>query len=96
MPNEPLDPRDLLIQQLIGTAKQQFSKPAIGKDDEGDLAFGIAIDKEHRVIRLRFAKPVSWLAFEPENARAFCNAILDRVNQLESPQPIQSHATKTR
>jgi hypothetical protein len=36
------------------------------------------------------------LAFEPENARAFCNAILDRVNRLESPQPIQSHATKTR
>jgi hypothetical protein len=110
MPDEPVsgDPppeffidgppaiRDLFLQQLAGQAKQEFSKPSIGPDDEGDLAFLVATDEKHGVVRLRFAKPVVWLAFEPDTARTFCNAIMEHVNELENlqnPPPQSDHGT---
>ena len=86
MPDEPLSTHDLFLEQLVNKAKEQFSKPPISDDDQGDLAFAITTDEKHGVVRLRFAKPVVWLAMEPDMARTFCNAILERVNQLENMQ----------
>ena len=85
MPDE-LNARELFLAQLAGTAKAQFSQPPISPNDEGDLAFLMAADQEHNVVRLRFSKPVEWLALEPDQAREFAQLILDKVNILESPQ----------
>lgn len=86
--NGPPAIRDLFLKQLAShqQAQQEFSKPPIGPDDEGDLAFLVATDEKHGVVRLRFAKPVVWLAFEPDTARTFCNAIMEHVNELENLQ----------
>ena len=84
MPDEPLNARDLFLEQLAGRAKKQFSQPPVSDDDEGDLAFLLAADPEKGVVRLRFSKPVVWLALEPKEARHFANMILEKANILES------------
>ena len=93
MPEEPnLDARELLLQQILGKAKEQFSQPSLNNDESGDLAFAIAADPENQVVRLRFGKPVTWLAFEPALAREFCELILKKVSELEqgTQPPLES------
>ena len=81
--NEPLTPPQLLVEQMLGRTTQQFPQPKISEDDEGDLAFAIAADAEHNLVRIRFGHPVVWLGLPPDVAIQFAETILRKVKELQ-------------
>ena len=49
------------LDQAEGKANRAYPNGRAGGDDEGELAFAIAADKRHRMIRIEFNKPVDWV-----------------------------------
>jgi hypothetical protein len=49
------------------------------EDDKG-LIFGIAYDPSNHTVRLEFTRPISQLAFPPDQAEEFARIILNYVS----------------
>lgn len=71
------------IDQASGTAKQEFPNGKMSEQDEGELAFAIALDTKARVIRIDFNKPVTWLGMDLESARNLKRELSLKVAELE-------------
>lgn len=79
------DARELFLQHQ---AKQNFIQPPISDDLEGDLAFFIAADPGAGIIRIKFAKPVVAIGFDPADARNLASVLLEKVRELQgAPAP---------
>ena len=62
-------------------ATGEFPEGKLNPHDEGALQFGIA-HKDGQVI-VQFGKPVAWMAFGPEIARQFADALTNHALEAE-------------
>lgn len=60
----------------------QFPNGKINKDDEGELAIGIASDVKNNVVVIEFGKSIQWIGFPPEQAIEFANMIMKASNEM--------------
>lgn len=68
----------------IPGATGKFPRGKINEDDEGELQIVIGINEEHKTIMIDFGKPVSWIGFGADEARAFANWILANADKIEN------------
>ncbi len=69
------------MKQKLG-ATGNFPEGKLTKDDQGELAIGLSVDQGKLVIN--FGKPVHWLAFGPQKAIEFANAIIEAARRIEN------------
>jgi hypothetical protein len=47
---------------------RRYPHGRLSGDDDGEIAIGIASDLENKVVRMKFGKPVAWLAMDKDTA----------------------------
>jgi hypothetical protein len=55
----------------------------VDKDDEGELNLAIAADKQHRIIRIVFGKPVAWIGIPVGHAKELIKILTEKIKELE-------------
>lgn len=55
----------------------------ISTDDEGELQFAMALDRENNLIRIQFPKPVYWLGLDLQSATEIRDGLNEKIQQLE-------------
>lgn len=74
--------RERLLDQFLGVPQREWSHGRIGAEDDGDLAFAIATDKEHQTIVIRFGKPVEWIGLDRKAAEELRDQLTARLHEL--------------
>ena len=74
------------VQQMDGKVNRAYPNGRVGADDEGELAFAIAADLEHQIIRIEFNKPVDWLGLDPSSAEALQDMLTEKLMELRGIQ----------
>lgn len=69
--------------QVNGAPLRNYSMGRIGPEDDGDLAMAVAVDRPHKVIILRFGKPVEWIGLNVEHAEAVVNMLTEKIAELK-------------
>lgn len=77
-----LDVKTRMIEEMMGQAKPRFPQGKITEDDQGEITFAVAADRNKGVVILRFGKPVDWLGLDAEHARHLGNILIEKANQL--------------
>lgn len=44
---------------------------------------GLAVDREHGIVRLDFGKPVAWVGLPVQQAKELGAALIEKANELE-------------
>jgi hypothetical protein len=92
------DAVDRFFKQAIGTAQPEFPKGKLNPDDEGALAFAIAVDTTKKLMIVNFNKPVTWLGLYLPDAKKLHEAMGKKIKELEElhvsefpgfPEPIK-------
>ena len=60
----------------------KYPQGKLNKDDQGELAIGIAT--YNRNVIINFGKEVSWLALPPEQAIEFAQTIIEKAKLLKN------------
>lgn len=55
-------------EQHNGTANREFPDGRLSGEDDGSLAFIVSSDPDTQVVKLDFAKPVTWVGMPPAQA----------------------------
>lgn len=71
-----------LIDQGNGTAKRSYPDGRVSGDDDGELAYAIAADPRHQIIRIQFNKPVDWLGLDRKSAEALRDMLDEKLLEL--------------
>lgn len=71
-----------LADQFLGMARREWPEGRVDGDDNGTLAFAIATDKKHRIIRIEFGKPVAWLGLDVQSAEELRDQLTQRLHEL--------------
>lgn len=85
--NEQSEVMKRLLDQFEQRARREYPRGRVGSDDEGTLAFAIAADPEHGVVRLEFGKAVSWLGMEPKDAVKLAEMLIAKAREV-SAEPL--------
>jgi hypothetical protein len=79
--NEHPDPA--FIQKLLRETRAQhegeFPNGRLNGNDAGAIALGIGVEKD--AVVLRFAKPVEWIGFTPEQAVELAQSLIQRARE---------------
>lgn len=74
--------RDRLLDHVLGRAVRNHPDGRLSREDDGELAFAIAADKENQVVILNFGKSVKWVGFPKKQAVALAEMLLARASEL--------------
>ena len=66
-----------------------FPEGQLTPDDEGELQFAVGANPDDRLVAIQFGKPITWLAFPPENARALARLLVKHADLAEGVAPAQ-------
>jgi hypothetical protein len=80
--------RSRLLDQYLGVAKRAYPKGRMGADDDGELAYAIAVDARHQVIRVEFGKPITWIGLDREAAEKLRDVLTDGLLELRGISPV--------
>ena len=69
-------------QQVTNGQEETFSQGKLNEEDEGDLYYKIACDKEKQVILLEYSHPVTWLGMDLESAEALRDKLTECLHEL--------------
>ena len=75
------------LDQLEGKAKRAYPNGRVSGDDEGELAFAIAADPKHQIIRIEFNKPVDWLGLDRDSAEKLRDLLTEKLMELRGIVP---------
>ena len=70
------------LQQAMGQYERKFPDGRIGADDDGDLTLAMAVDHNHKVIRIQFAHPTQWLGLNRESAERMRDMLSEKLLEL--------------
>ena len=70
------------IDQMDNKANRAYPNGRVGADDEGELAYAIAADPKHQIIRIEFNKPVDWLGLDKDSAEALRDMLTEKLMEL--------------
>jgi hypothetical protein len=68
--------------QANGQAKRAYPNGRVGADDEGELAYAIAADPRHQIIRIEFNKPVDWIGLDRASAEKLRDILEEKLMEL--------------
>ena len=71
-----------LMEQLDGTAHREYPQGRMGHEDDGALSYAVTADKAHKVVVIRFGKPVEWIGLGPKEVNQLINMLKDRCLEL--------------
>jgi len=78
------------IDECAGTAPRQYPLGRLSHDDHGETAFAIAADKDNKIVRIQFSKPMDWLGLDAVSARKLAIMLNEKANEICPPQTIPS------
>jgi hypothetical protein len=81
------DAVDRFFKQGRGEDEREYPKGKLNPNDEGALAFAIAVDENKKLMVINFNKPVTWMGLYLLDARRFHEAIGKKIKQLEELEP---------
>lgn len=70
------------LEQANGKSNRAYPNGRVGADDEGELAYAIAADPRHQIIRIEFNKPVDWLGLDKQSAEALRDMLSEKLLEL--------------
>ena len=71
-----------LMEQILGTAKTNYSEGRLNREDDGDLAFACALDKGNNVIIIHFGKTVTWVGLNKHTAVNLRNLLNEKIKEM--------------
>lgn len=74
---------DLLreLQQPFG-ATGRYPMGKLTETDEGEIAFGVAADKQNGKVIINFGKPTAWVGMDREQALALADSLKRKADDL--------------
>ena len=86
------DAVDRFFKQGRGEDEREYPKGKLNPDDEGTLAFAIAVDENKKLMVINFNKPVTWLGLYLPDAKNLHEKMGQKIKQLEE---LQNEKTRT-
>jgi hypothetical protein len=80
---EEFQKQQRFIEQVLKVASPRFPQGVCNPQDEGELAFAMAVDHRAKLLRIEFGKPVGWLAMPLREAREFQALLAAKITELE-------------
>jgi hypothetical protein len=74
--------RQRLLEQFLGKSRREWPQGRVGGDDDGELAFAIAADPKHGIIRIEFGKSVDWIGLDRESAERLRDMLTEKLLEL--------------
>lgn len=74
--------RKLFRDQQRGESVRRWPGGRMGADDDGQLAYAIATDKQRGVILIDFGKEVAWLGLDVAAATQLRDSLTERIMEL--------------
>ena len=74
---------DRLISEIKGTANREWPQGRVSGDDDGVTAFAIAADRDNKIVRIQFTKPMFWLGLDNKSARDLAAKLIEKAEDLE-------------
>lgn len=71
------------FRQASGSAEPEYPKGKLNPEDEGALAFAIAVDENKKLMIINFNKPVTWLGLYLPDAKKLHEKMGEKIKQLE-------------
>lgn len=71
-------------------ATSRHPSGSIHGSDEGEIRLGVASDDKSGKVMLNFGKPVTWIAFNPEEAIGVAQALIQHARKV-AKEPITVH-----
>lgn len=71
-----------MLEEFLGTAKPSFPAGKLRENDEGELAFAVALDPLNKAVIVRFAKPVDWVGLNKAAALHLATLLTEKAEQL--------------
>ena len=71
------------MDHVDGVAVREFPHGRAGADDDGAFTYAIATDGPHRMIRIQFPTPTTWIGLDVETAEALIQQLEVRVMELK-------------
>ena len=68
--------------EMLG-ATGEFPGGKLNEHDEGELQFRIGADTERKKVVIDFGKSISWIGFNPEDARELAIALLEAADKAQ-------------
>lgn len=63
-------------------ATGKFPEGKLNENDEGEIALGIAADKDNKKIIMNFGKPTAWIGFNVEQALNIANTLIKKASEI--------------
>ena len=87
----PIDPTeraamDRILDEIMGKAERTYPHGRVSGDDLGEAAFAIAADPVHRIIRIQFTKPMTWLGLDLPTATKLRDLLAEKIRELINAQ----------
>lgn len=70
------------LEQANGKANRAYPNGRVGAADESELAYAIAADPRHQIIRIEFNKPVDWLGLDKQSAESLRDMLSEKLLEL--------------
>ena len=70
------------MEQQSGEYDRRFPNGRTGADDDGELTYAIATDKNHQTIVIRFAHPTEWIGLDMKSAEQLRDQLTERMLEL--------------
>jgi len=61
----------------------EYPDGKLGEDDEGEIRFGVALDRANGIVQVDFGKPVAWLGLPSAAARDLGLSLIRKAAQLD-------------
>ena len=71
-----------LMQQLDGTARREYPAGRMGYKDDGALSYAITTDHAHKVVVIRFGKPVEWIGLGAKECVQLAENLIARAKEI--------------
>lgn len=74
--------------QVNGEAERSYSNGRKGANDDGDLAFVIASDRDEQIVKIDFGKPVAFIGMPPQQAVELAQMLIRHARSIAT-EPIR-------
>lgn len=65
-------------------ATGKFPQGHAAAEDEGELVFAIAADREHGIVRVEFGTSVAWMGLPPLQAKELALKLMQKAQEVET------------
>ena len=75
------------LDQMHGTARREYPRGRMGADDDGVLAYAIALDPKMKTIIIRFGTEIEWVGLGVPEAEQLIDVLQKHVDVIKNATP---------